>query len=453
MRHERGAQLRARLGRIVTLEPVAEALGRRWHYAWVVLASAIFIMTISAGVRNSFGVFVSPLVEQFGWKVGAVSFAYFILFVSGVPLTLTGGWLADRFGVRPVAICAASVFILGLLLTAVVSELWQFYLFYATLVGGSSVVFTTLLPVTMTQWFHRRMGTAVGLAFAAGGLGPFVLALAFGWLIASSGWTTTFLLVGALGGIPLLGAALLIRSRPSAMGLLAYGQEAPSAPVSARARPAPRVDLGQIRRQRTIWLLIGIHFLGCVGHAVPLAHLVRLAVLKGTPEVLAAGMLSTVSAFSIASRLGVPMLVERCNAKLVLTLGYGLQCTAVLLYLWADSVVALYLISVIFGLAFGAEMSAFPLLNRQYYGDDAPLNSLHAWEMAGAMVGMGIGGWLGGVLFDLTGSYAASIGFAVLVGLAAVPLILALPRQSDTPLFAAPSRARPATADIHLEHG
>ncbi|MBI2321782.1 MAG: MFS transporter [Chloroflexi bacterium] len=449
---ERADAVLPRVGRLLALDPLALALGRRWHYAGVVLACAMLIVTVSAGMRNSFGVFVSPLVEQFGWSLGAVSFAYFILFVSGVPLALLAGWLADTFGVRPVAIVAVVLFVAGLLLTALMTELWQFYVFYAVLTGGTGVIFTTLLPVTMTQWFHRRAGTAVGLTFAAAGLGPFVLAVLFGWLISTLGWTRAFLILGVVTGVPMLAAALLLRSHPAQLGLSAYGQGASAATGPVARRPAPPVGLSQVRRDRTIWLLIAMHFLGCVAHAVPLAHVVRLAVLKGVPDVLAAGLLSTVSVVSIVSRFGVPILIERWSAKTILTLGYALQSLAVLSYLWADSTLALYLISIAFGLAFGAEMSSFPILNRRYYGARAPLNSIHAWEMVGALVGMGLGGWLGGVLFDWTGSYTLSIALAALLGLVAVPCILALPRQSDGPVFAAPEPGGRALVDAHHEH-
>lgn len=444
--------VRSLLWRVLTTEALALALSRRGHYAWTILACAVVIVTVSAGVRNSFGVFVSPLVEQFGWRLGAVSFAYFILFVSGIPLTLMSGWLADTFGVRPVAIVAALLFAAGMLLTAFISQLWHFYVFFAALMGSTGVVFMTLLPVTMTQWFHRQAGTAVGLTFAAAGLGPLVLAVGLGWLIATVGWTKTFLLLSALAGVPMVVAALLLRSHPAQLGIRAYGQAAAAAVTDVAARPAPRASLSEVRRDRTIWLLIAMHFLGCVGHAVPLVHLVRLAVLKGVPDVAAAGLLSVVSGVSILSRFGVPILVERWNAKVVLAVGYALQSLTVLLYLWADNVLVLYLISIVFGLAFGAEMSSFPLLNRQYYGASAPLNSIHAWEMAGALIGMGLGGWIGGVLFDRTGSYTASIVLAVLVGLAAVPCILALPRRLDESAIAGHDSVGPALVDAHHEH-
>ncbi|MBI2170592.1 MAG: MFS transporter, partial [Chloroflexi bacterium] len=108
-----------------------------------------------------------------------------------------------------------------------------------------------------------------------------------------------------------------------------------------------------------------------------------------------------------------------------------------------DGAASLYTISVLFGLGLGAEMTAFPIINRQFYGAGAPLNSVHAWEIVGALVGMGIGGWLGGVLFDMSGSYATSTLMGGLATLAALPVIMALPGKSARlPIVAAAPSAR-----------
>ncbi len=127
------------------------ALSRRWHYAWVVVAGAMVIIAVSAGVRWSFGILVSPLNEQFGWGLGAISFAYFLMFISAVPLVLIAGWLTDPFGLRRVMPIGVALFILGMLLTASVTQLWQFYLFYGVLVGGVHMTFAALLSASVTR--------------------------------------------------------------------------------------------------------------------------------------------------------------------------------------------------------------------------------------------------------------------------------------------------------------
>lgn len=435
-------KLVAGMQRVVGLDFFALALGRRWHYAWVVLTGAMVVVALSAGVRFSFAVFVSPLAEGFGWSMGAISFAYFLGYISAVPFSLAAGWLADSVGVRPVMAVSVALFTLGMILTATMTELWQFYLFFGVLAGGVSIVSAGLLSAAVTRWFHRRLGMAVGLVFTSTGSGPLLLAPLFSWGIASAGWTKTFLLIGILGGGLMMVAALLLRSHPREMGTTPYG-EVPGAPA---AKPAPSVTLRMVQGDRSFWFLITIHLLGCVGHSVLLAHVVRLALLQGVPGMLAAGLISAMSGTSVVSRFFTPILTERWGGRATLALGFLLQSLGAWMFLGAESPFAFYLVTILFGLGYGAEMSGFPIINRQYYGASAPLNSIHAWEWSGGLIGMGLGGWLGGVLFDWSGSYTWSIWLASLAGLAAMPFILSLPGRAQQPPIISIQKAKESRA-------
>lgn len=397
----------------------------RLHYAWVVLALGVLVVALASGVRHSFGVLLTPLADRQGWEVGAVSFAYFVLFASGIPLGLAGGWVADRVGLRWPLMAATLLMAAGLVLTGWVEDLWQFYLAYGLLVGGTTMLFVTLLPPTMTRWFHRHMGLAVGAVWMANGLGPVVLVPLLGGMIAGLGWRPAFLALGTgVGALTALGV-LFLRGRPEDLGLRPYGAR-PS--PREEVPPPPGVPMGRVLRTGAFWTMAGIHFLGCLGHAVLLAHVVRIGELQGLPAPVAAGLFSALSASSIASRFLVPSLVERWGGRRVLTLGYGVQGVAILLFLAAQGPVPLYLASILFGIGYGSEMVGFPVLNRQYFGPGAPLNTIHAGEMSGALLGMGLGGWLGGVLFDLTGSYTASVLLGAGATFAALLPILTLPR-------------------------
>lgn len=425
------------LSRMTSLDFLVGILGRRWHYAWVILLSSVVIVAISSGFRQSFGVILPPLLDIFGWSVGASSFAFFLMFISGVPLILAAGVLSDSLGVRPVVLVGALIMTLGTFLTATVGELWQFYLFFSVLIGGISVVFIGLLPAVLTQWFHRHMGLAVGVSFVAAGLGPVAFPPLLDWMFGSVGWRDTFLILGLATGVPTIIASLLLRSTPRDVGQRPYGEEAPLAtdsPEPAPTPPAPRVTLRSVQRGRPFWSLTSVHLLGCLGHSVILAHVVRMAILRDISEALAAGLLSAIAATSLASRIVVPLLVERWGGRNVLTVGYVIQGIAVFLYLWAGSTAGLYVVSLLLGFGFGAEMSGFPVVNRQFYGANAPLNTIHSWEIAGGMIGMGLGGWLGGVLFDLSGSYDWSVWLGTIATFAAIPLILSLPRLRQAQL-------------------
>ncbi len=416
---------------VAGLDFLARAINRRVHYAWVMVACSMVIVGASAGVRWSFGVLIVPMSEHFGWDPGASSFAYFVVFISGIPMTMAGGWYTDKHGIRVMLPVGVAVFTLGMVLTSTVTDIYQFYFFFGVLVGGVHMMFSALLTATVTRWFHRRIGLAVGLIFASTGIGPVTMAPLFSWLVDTVGWASTFLFIGLPAGAVSFVAALLLRSLPRDMGRTAYG-EAPAAGVGdVAAAPAQPVTLRMVQSNRIFWVLIAIHFFGCLGHSVLIVHAVPLALFKGVPTLAAAGLISAISGTSIVSRFGIPILTERWGGRTTLSLALLIQSVAIFLYLGADSTFSFYVVSIIFGLGLGGEMSAFPVINGKYYGRAAPLNSIHAWEWSGGLIGMALGGWLGGVFFDLSGAYTWSILLGATASITTLPFIFALPGRSD----------------------
>src|SRR5918996_5429631 len=181
------------------------------HYAWIVLAAACVLSIAARADSASFAVFVDPLVKLFGWKRGDISFAYALAFLLGLPATIAMGWLGDRYGARPLMIGASLLISVGTVLLGTITELWQFYLYYALFVGSMGhAAFMVLLPVIVTRWFHRHMGLAVGIYWGALGSGPVLFAPLFSWLIGTRGWQDAFLYIGVGPGIVLLGFSWLM---------------------------------------------------------------------------------------------------------------------------------------------------------------------------------------------------------------------------------------------------
>ena len=364
----------------------------RLHYAWVILTAACVLSIVSRADSASFGVFIDPLVEQFGWKRGDISFAYALAYVVGMPAVVIMGWLGDRYGARMLMIGASLLISTGTVLLGTITELWQFYVFYALFVGSlGNAAFSVLLPVIVTRWFNRYMGMALGIYWAALGAGPMIFAPVFRWLIDTRGWEWSFTLIGViLGGILLVFSAL-IRSSPHEKGLSAYGAEGSSkeqrVPAASAIAPA---GLREVLARRPVWLLMGIHHLGCAGHAIILAHVVSMATFRGVSGIEAAGVLSTIAGVSIFSRFAFAVLTERLGGRAVLTMAVIGQSTSVLILFFASDAWVFYLFAVVFGLCYGGEMVGFPIINRQLFGERAPLSSIYSFEMLGASTGMGL---------------------------------------------------------------
>ena len=403
----------------------------RLHYAWVILLAACVLVVVSRADSASFGVFIDPLVAQFGWKRGDISFAYSLAYLVGLPAVVIMGWLGDRYGARMLMIGASLVISTGTVLLGTIKELWHFYVFYGLFVGSlGNAAFTVLLPVIVTRWFNRRMGAALGIYWAAMGAGPMIFAPLFRWLIETHGWQRSFTLIGIAAGGILLVFSTLIRSGPSEKGVSAYGAEGSSKEqrVSAASAVAP-AGLREVLSQRPVWLLMGIHHLGCVAHAIVLAHVVSMATVRGVSGVQAAGVLSTIAGVSIISRFAFSILTERVGGRAVLMMALIGQSTSVLILFLASEAWVFYLFAVVFGVFYGGEMVGFPIINRQLFGARAPLSSIYSFEMLGASTGMALGGWLGGALFDVSGAYTWAILASAVIGYLGLPLALSLPNH------------------------
>jgi MFS family permease len=406
------------------------AARHRFHYAWIILVAACVLGIVARADSASFAVFIDPLVERFGWKRGDISFAYALAFLAGMPAVVVMGWLGDRFGARVLMIGASLLISGGTYLMGTIKELWQFYVLYGLFVGSMGhAAFTVLLPVIVTRWFHKHMGLALGIYWAALGAGPMIFAPLFRWLIDTRGWEQTFTIVGAGLGVVLLAFSMLIHSNPRDKGLLPYGAKGPSGEPARAAAVAPSAGIMDILGQRPMWLLVAVHHLGCAGHAVILAHIVSMATFRGLSGIEAAGVLSAIAGVSIFSRFGFSILTERLGGRTVLAMAVLGQSGSVLILLFANEAWMFYLFALFFGICYGGEMVGFPIINRHLFGEKAPLSSIYAFQTVGAGTGMALGGWLGGALFDATGSYNVAIIVSAVVSCAGLPLALCLPRH------------------------
>jgi MFS family permease len=154
-----------------------------------------------------------------------------------------------------------------------------------------------------------------------------------------------------------------------------------------------------------------------------------MATLQGVSGVEAAGVLGTIAGTSIISRFACSVLTERLGGRIVLTISLIGQSATVLLLFYSGEAWVFYLFAVVFGLFYGSEMVGFPIINRQLFGVRAPLGSIYSFQMLGASTGMALGGWLGGVLFDLSGAYTWSSLASIAASCLGLPLALALPRH------------------------
>jgi MFS family permease len=219
------------------------------------------------------------------------------------------------------------------------------------------------------------------------------------------------------------------RSRPSDMGLDPFGGAWTGETQQRFTREIrmirDKVRAASIQSTSAFWKLVLVHYLGCVSHAIVIVYIVPIAVLAGVGSVAAAGVLSTLALVSGLTRFLTPVLADSLGARGTMAVMYVLQGLPVLMLFWTSDTWSFYLFAVIFGIGYGGEGSAFPIINRSYYGEGS-LGRSFGWQLSGAMLGMATGGWIGGVLFGFFDDYQLTIALSVTTSLAGAVVIMSM---------------------------
>ncbi|HEY4375135.1 MAG TPA: MFS transporter [Burkholderiales bacterium] len=368
--------------------------------AWRRLALAMTISTIGGSAMYLVSVVLPAVQRDFGIARAQASLPYTAMMIGfGIGGVIMGRML-DRYGARVPALIGSVNVGLGFILAAAAPSIWWFALIHCFVLGmfGSSATFVPLLTDT-ARWFVRRRGIAVGLFasgnYLAGALWPPIVQHfvdGYGWRLAYGGMGVFCLLT-----MPLLAWRLGARA-PADAG-------APAAGVGGvAATPARPFGLAPAQAQA----LLCIAGIGCcVAMAMPQVHIVAYCTDLGFSAAQGARMLSLMLACGIVSRLISGAICDRIGGLPTLMLGGVLQLTALVLFIPFDSLVSLYLISALFGLFQGGIVPSYAIIVREYF-PSATAGVTTGNVLTATLLGMALGGWMSGKIFDLTGSYNAA---------------------------------------------
>jgi MFS family permease len=390
-------------------------------YAWRRLAAALALSAIG-GVGLWSVVVVLPAVQaEFGVARGSASLPYTTTMLGFAAGGLLMGRVADRFGIaRPLAAGAVALS-LGFVLTAQAASLGQFALAQGLVIGflGSSVTFGPLVA-DISHWFTRHRGIAVSVCasgnYLAGAVWPPILQ----HFTATQGWRPTLVGVGLFCAITMLPLTLALR-RPSPIAhepILA----GTSAGETVRAHVSPA-------RLQGLLMVAGVAC--CVAMSMPQVHIVAYAGDLGHGAAHGAEMLALMLGMGVVSRLASGWIADRAGGARTLILGSALQCLVLLLYLPFDGLVSLYVVSALFGLAQGGIVPSYAVIVREYFAPREAGARIGGVVMA-TILGMALGGWLSGAIFDLTGSYRLAFVNGIawnLLNLAIAVWLLGQPRR------------------------
>lgn len=395
-------------------------------YAWARLAVALALMTIGSSGMYIVVVALPPVQAAFSTTRSDVSIAYALTMVGLGAGGILMGRLSDRFGVMVTVLIGAVSLGLGYIAASAANSLWQFSLAQGLLIGllGTSATFAPLVA-DISHWFARRRGIAVAICisgnYVAGAMWPPIVQHFFD----SVGWRQTYFGVGVfcLLAMPPLALALRRRRPPEASILVTTGNGV--ADVPSRRSPQS-LGLSPAALQ-TALCVAGVGC--CVAMAMPQVHIIAYCGDLGFAAARGAEMLSLMLGFGVVSRLASGWISDRIGGLRTLLLGAVLQGIALLLFIPFDGLASLYVASGLFGLFQGGLIPAYAIIVREYFSPREAGARVGTVLMA-TLLGMALGGWLGGALFDLTGSYRAAFVNSIAWNLLTIAIALALLRRS-----------------------
>jgi MFS family permease len=385
-------------------------------YAWLRLALSLVASTIG-GIGMWSVVVVLPAVQaEFGVARGEASLPYTMTMLGFACGGALMGSIADRFGVAITSAIGAVALGLGYVGAAYAGSIWQFALIQGALIGflGASATFAPLVA-DISHWFVKRRGIAVAICasgnYLSGTLWPPVLQ----HFVESAGWRPTHIGVGLFCVATLLPLSLAFRRQPAE-------KHAPEPPaVHARARP---VSPALMRN-----LLIVAGFACCVAMSMPQVHIVAYCGDLGYGVARGTQMLSLMLGLGVVSRIGSGFLADRIGGLPTVIVGSAAQALSLLLYLFFDGLSSLYVISAIFGLVQGGIIPSYAIVVREYFPAREAGARVGVVIMA-TIFGMAFGGWMSGVIFDLTGSYRAAFMHGIAWNVLNLAMVLWLWRRT-----------------------
>lgn len=399
---------------------------RRLFYGWVVLGASATIICVGMGAMFSLGVFLGPIERSMGWSRASISTVALLNWVAMGLGSFAWGALSDRIGARGVAVAGGFLLGLGLVLSSQVQALWQLYVTFGCMVGFAVGAFYAPLTSTATKWFTARRGLAVALVSAGIGVGILTVAPLSRALTSAWDWRVALLVLGDLAWLVILPVALLLREQPGDMGATAMGGGA-----TAGAEYTTR----QVLATPQFWVIALTHFACCAAHSGPIFHMVTHATDQGIAAMAAASVLGLSGAASIAGRIGGGVLADRHGAKPTLVALLALQAAMIVLYLFVRDLAGFTALAVLFGIGYGGVMPLYALVTREYFGERV-MGAAYGGVFLISTLGMGLGSFAGGWVYDTFGNYAWLFGGSFAIGAMAIVTALTF-RQ---PRLAAPGR-------------
>jgi MFS family permease len=416
----------------------AKTEGSSLFYGWYVLAASFVILFFNAGARSSISVMFKPIAAEFGWNRGTVSFTFFlqmVLFASSLSLI---GRFYDRYGPKWVIIISTLFISIGYMFIAFIDTLWQFLLFYSVIaavgLGGTAV---PIFAAISSKWFEKGRAFAASLSLSGNCIGQFVLVPVMTYFVISYGWRISHFLIGVVMLVVNTALALLvIKGDPEDLGLKPYGPhegEIPEEKNELQASDVPQVDmsLAEAMKTRSFWFIFTFMLFCGTADFLVSTHFIPFVTDYGISPTSAGNMLAWLGLLGMAGILVAGPIADRIGNKIPLSMVFFLRVLILLMIVKYQNPLSLYVFALLFAFTFLITAPLLPALIGKLFGF-SHVGLISGFLMTFHYLGGGLGAYLGGLIFDITGSYQnAFLLLAMMSLLAAFSCILIREKRHD----------------------
>jgi OFA family oxalate/formate antiporter-like MFS transporter len=401
-------------------------------YGWIVAVAGLIVGITSLGIRNSFGVFIKSLEIDFSLTRTITSSIFSLhLFLDSVYGVLAG-WALDRYGPRKIIFLMGTFAGIGLIITSQSNTTWQLFLSYGILLSLGIGPYFVVVNSTVSRWFKRKRGLALGIAGAGAAAGTLIMAPIATYLNSTFGWRSSFILLGIVAWLIMTMMSLLIRRDPAEIGLTVDGENQQTNRdkplLISNEQKQDSYLLSEAIKTGNFWLLSIVWLQTSLSVHLILTHIIPHTVDMGIPPISSSIILSLIGGSSIVGRILIGRISDNIGRKKPAISSAITQFILLFGLIWIRELWLFLLFAILFGLSWGGLSNLITALISDIFGTRS-LGIIMAFISIGWTLGAAIGPFIGGLSYDLSGSYFISfaIGAAIMLISTAVIAFIRLP--------------------------
>jgi MFS family permease len=405
------------------------------HYGWVMVGVTFLTALVTAGSVGAPGVFIVPLQKEFGWSTAEISSALSIRFILFGLMAPFAAALMNRYGLRNVTLSALLIVASALVASLAMTKVWHLLLLWGVVIGiGTGMTALVLGATVAARWFNTRRGLVVGILTASVATGQLVFLPMLASVTERLGWRAALSIVCIMLGVAAFAVLMVMRDRPSDVGLRPFGDQGTEplpAPPPNNA-PIMTAALGTLRdaaRTRVFWILFATFFIcGASTNGLIQVHLIPMCLDFGIPQVQAASLLAAMGIFDFFGTIVSGWLSDRYDNRWLLFWYYGLRGLSLLMLPFTDfSFYGLSLFAMFYGLDWIATVPPTVRLTAQRFGAERA-NLVFGWIFAGHQAGAAFAAFGAGLSRTVLATYLPAFFFAGALCVIASLIVLLISR-------------------------